>query len=142
MGAWGEGAFDNDAAADWAHEFDGADRAAGIQLIEDALGQAAGTPADGYLGRRSGDLAVAAASLVAYIADQPVDETAYNAVALEWVERVDPAAEPPLLDLARRALARVTGEGSESADLWDKGPSTWRASVAELDAKLRAASSG
>jgi uncharacterized protein DUF4259 len=142
MGTWGEGAFDNDTAADWAHEFDGADRASGIQLIEEALGQAAGTPADGYLDRRSGDRAVAAAELVAYIADEPVDESAYNAVALEWVERVDAAAEPPLLDLARRALARVTAKGSESADLWDEEPSTWRESVAGLDAKLKAASSG
>jgi hypothetical protein len=142
VGTWGEGAFDNDTAADWAHEFDGADLAAGMQLIEDALGQAAGTPAGSYLGRRSGDLAVAAAELVAYIADEPVDETAYNTVALEWVERTDPRAELPLLDLARQALARVTGEGSESADLWDEEPSAWRESVAELDAKLKAASSG
>lgn len=142
MGTWGEGAFDNDAAADWAHEFDGADLASGMQLIEDALVRAAGTPAGSYLDRRSGDLAVAAAELVAYIADEPVDETAYNATALEWVERVDPAAELPLLDLARQALASVTGEGSESAKLWDEGPSTWRESVAMLAAKLTDASSG
>jgi Domain of unknown function (DUF4259) len=42
MGTWGEGAFDNDAAADWAHRFERADRASGIALIEDALGRGSG----------------------------------------------------------------------------------------------------
>jgi hypothetical protein len=141
VGTWDEGAFDNDTAADWAHEFDGADLASGMRLIENALGRAAGTPADSYLDREDGDLAVAAAALVAYIADEPVDETAYNATALDWADRVDAEAESRLLDLARQALARVTGKGSESADLWDEGPSTWRESVAELAEKLQAASS-
>jgi hypothetical protein len=140
MGAWGEGAFDNDTAADWAEEFDGADLASGVRLIEDALGRAAGTPADGYLDGDDGDQAVAAAELVAYIAGRPVDATAYNATAFGWADRVSPAIEPSLLDLALRALARVTGEGSESAELWDEGPSTWRESVAQLTAKLQAAS--
>ncbi|HEU5385220.1 MAG TPA: DUF4259 domain-containing protein [Streptosporangiaceae bacterium] len=45
--------------------------------------------------------------------------------------------EPSLLDLARQALTRVTGEGSESAELWEEGPSTWRESIAELAAKLQ-----
>ncbi len=142
MGTWGEGAFDNDTAADWSHEFDGADLESGMRLIETALGLAAATPADGYLSRRDGDLAVAAAELVAYIADEPIDETAYNATALDWVDQTDPEAGPALLHLARRALTRVTGEGSESADLWDEGTSTWRESVAELAAKLQDAISG
>jgi hypothetical protein len=37
---------------------------------------------------------------VAYIADEPVDETAHNATALDWADRVDAEVEPPLLDLA------------------------------------------
>jgi hypothetical protein len=69
VGTWGEGAFDNDTAADWVHEFDGADLASGMRLIESALGRAAGTPAGSYLDREDGDLAVAAAELVAYIAE-------------------------------------------------------------------------
>ena len=44
MGAWAEGAFDNDDAADWAAQFDGADQEEGLRLIEDALRQAAQTP--------------------------------------------------------------------------------------------------
>jgi hypothetical protein len=49
MGAWAEGAFDNDDAADWAAEFDGASQEAGLRLIVDALRQAAQTPAGDYL---------------------------------------------------------------------------------------------
>jgi hypothetical protein len=140
VGTWGEGAFDNDTAADWAWEFDGADLESGMRLIEAALGHAAATPADGYLTCQDGDLAVAAAELVAYIADEPVDETAYNTTALDWADRVDAEIEPSLLDLARQALTRATGEGSESAELWVEGPSTWRESIAELAAKLQNAS--
>jgi hypothetical protein len=137
MGTWGEGAFDNDAAADWAHRFERADRASGIALIEDALGRAAGTPASSYLGASDGDLTVAAAELVAYLADQPVEESAYNRTAFEWADRVDALAGPELTGLALQALTRITGDDSELADLWDEGPSTWRASIAELAAKLR-----
>jgi hypothetical protein len=140
VGTWDEGAFDNDTAADWAHEFDGADLASRMRLIEDALGRAAGTPAGSYLDRKDGDLAVAAAELVAYIADEPVEGTPYNETALDWADRVDAEAEPRLLNLARQALARVTRANSESAALWDEGPSTWRESVAELAAELQAAS--
>jgi hypothetical protein len=140
VGTWGEGAFDNDTAADWAREFDSADLASGMRLIENALGRAAGTPADSYLDGEDGDRAVAAAELVAYIADEPVEGTPYNATALDWADHVDAEAELRLLDLARQALARVTGENSELAALWDEGPSTWRESVTELAAKLQAAS--
>jgi Domain of unknown function (DUF4259) len=137
VGTWGEGAFDNDTAADWSHEFDRADLISGMRLIEDALGRAAGTAADDYLDGQDGDQAVAAAELVACIAGQPVAETAYNATAFGWAYRVNAEVGRPLLDLACQALVRVTGEGSESAELWDEGPSTWRESVAELAAKLQ-----
>jgi hypothetical protein len=141
MGTWGEGAFENDTAADWAWGFSDADQAAGITLIEEALSQAAQTPAASYLDAREGEQAVAAAELVAYIADQPTDETAYNRTTFEWADRVDAAAAPQLLSLALRALARVTSDDSELADLWDESPSKWRALIAELTAKLQDANS-
>jgi hypothetical protein len=140
VGTWGEGAFDNDTAADWAWEFDGADRATGLTLIDDALTRAAATPVTGYLRGRDGDLAVAAAELVAYIAGQATAESPYNNSARQWADRVAAPAEPHLIGLALRALARVTGNNSELASLWDEVPSTWRASIAELTARLLAAS--
>jgi len=61
MGAWGEGAFDNDDAADWSWEFENADLTAGLQLITDALSAAAQADDAAYLDERDGALAVAAA---------------------------------------------------------------------------------
>lgn len=52
MGTWAEGAFDNDDAADWSLQFDGADQASGLRLIEDALKQATETGAGRYLETR------------------------------------------------------------------------------------------
>jgi hypothetical protein len=49
MGTWAEGPFDNDDAADWSLEFEDTDEASGLRLIEDALNEAAGTGAGGYL---------------------------------------------------------------------------------------------
>jgi len=137
MGAWGEGAFDNDTAADWSRSFRHADQASGLALISDALSWAARTPA---LRAREGEIAVAAAELVACIAGQPAEETAYNRTAFEWADQMDAAAQPQLTGLALQALAQVTGSGSELADLWDEVPSTWPASIAQLLARLLDAS--
>jgi Domain of unknown function (DUF4259) len=137
MGTWGEGAFDNDTAADWALAFDGADQAFGMRLIEDVLKHAAGTPASDYLDCDDGARAIAAAELVAYIAGQPADATPYNEEALRWAARTHPRVPPPVVNLARLAVARVISEGSELAELWDDVPSSWRSSVAQLAAKLK-----
>jgi len=142
MGTWGEGAFDNDTAADWALAFDGADQASGMRLIEDALQHAAGTPASDYLDYADGARAIAAAELVAHIAGQPADATPYNEDALRWAAQAHPRAAPPLVSLARQAVARVTSEGSELAELWDDASSSWRSSVVQLAERLRGQNSG
>ena len=142
MGAWAEGAFDNDDAADWALQFDGADQASGLRLIEDALKRAAEPGTDDYLEIDDGARAVAAAELVAHIAGQPVRETPYNEDALRWAARVSPPALPSLVDLALRGVARVAGPGSELAQLWDDAGPSWRTSIAELTGKLQATDLG
>ena len=70
MGVWGDGPFDNDAAADWSGRFVGADLAAGLDLIEDAL--------------TDPELAPAAAALIAHIAGELAARTAHNADAIAW----------------------------------------------------------
>jgi hypothetical protein len=139
VGAWAEGAFDNDDAADWVLQFDGADQASGLRLIEDALKQAAETGADRYLEIDAGARAVAAAELVTHIAGQPVRQTPCNEDVLRWAAQVSPDALPSLADLARRGVARVAGPGSELAELWDEAGPSWRTSMAELASKLQAA---
>jgi hypothetical protein len=136
MGAWGEGAFDNDIAADWAWEFETADLEGGLRLITDALAAAAQTGDAAYLDARAGTVAVAAAELVASIDGSPIDESAYNETACQWIARARPASDADLTKLARRALSRVTGQRSELADLWDEADSSWRSVIGELRVKL------
>jgi hypothetical protein len=139
MGTWAEGAFDNDDAADWSWQFDGADEASGLQLIEDALKQAVEAGAARYLEIDVGARAIAAAGLVAHIAGHPVRETPYNEDALRWAARVSPHARPSLAGLARQAVVRVTGPESELAELWDEAESSWRTSMTELAFNLQGA---
>jgi hypothetical protein len=136
MGTWGEGAFENDAAADWSWEFEIADLAAGLQLITDALSAIAqaDTP---YLDDRDGVLAVAAAELVASINGQPIDASPYNETARQWIARAHPSPNPPLTNLARVAVSRVTSPTSGLAELWDEaGSAEWRSAMGALRDKL------
>jgi uncharacterized protein DUF4259 len=139
MGAWGEGAFDNDDAADWSWEFENADLAAGLRLVSDALSAAAQADDAVYLGARDGTLAVAAAELVASAKGQPIAESPYNETARQWIGRVRPTVDAVLTDLARRAVLRVTARNSELAELWDEADSSsWRSAMAALHDKLGA----
>jgi hypothetical protein len=139
MGTWAEDAFDNDDAADWSWQFDGADEASGLRLIEDALKQAAEAGAARYLEIDVEARAIAAAALVAHLAGQPLRETPYNEDALGWAARVSPHVRPALVGLARQAVARVTGPESELAELWDEAESSWRTSMTELAFNLQGA---
>lgn len=140
MGAWGEGAFDNDTAADWSWEFENADLAAGLRLITDALSTAA--QADdraAYLDADDGTRAVAAAELVASINGQPIAESPYNETARRWIARAQPRSDRSMTNLASRAISGVTAKYSELAQLWDEtGSSSWRSAMSELQDKLDA----
>ena len=139
MGAWGEGAFDNDGAADWSLEFRNADLAAGLRLITDALSAVAEADAAAYLDANDGERAVAAAELVALINGQPIDESPYNQTARQWIVRVHPSSDRSLTNLARQTVARVTGQTSELAELWDEtGSASWRSAMSGLRDKLDA----
>ncbi len=137
VGAWGAGAFDNDGAADWSAEFDGIDRATGLETIRDALEAVAGAAPDDYIEVDDGQRAVAAAELVAVIVGETGSRSPYNETALDWIARERPAADRSVLELARASLARVLGATSELAELWDEAESSsWRSSVTDLATRL------
>jgi hypothetical protein len=139
MGAWGEGACDNDDAADWSHEFDNVDLAAGMRLITETLIVVAQADDGAYLQAVDGSRAVAAAELVASINGRAIDESPYNETARQWIARVHPSTDAALTDLARQAAIRATGQNSELAMLWDDaGSSSWRSGIGELQDKLGA----
>jgi hypothetical protein len=136
IGTWGDGAFDNDTAADWSLEFEDADLDSGLVLIERALRAASDLADSGYLGADEGMLAVAAAELVGSIIGPP-RRNPYNEEAVDWISRVHASVTVPLIDLARQALVRVTGERSELAMLWDEaGDAGWCSVIEDLRGRL------
>jgi Domain of unknown function (DUF4259) len=119
MGTWGVGPFENDIAADWSWEFKSADRAAGLQLITEALTVAArADAASSYLDAGDGSVAIAGAAMVAAIKGQPIDESGFGDDARQWITRVNPSSDDSLTNLARQVVSRVTGPTSELAELW------------------------
>ncbi|MDQ1654691.1 MAG: hypothetical protein QOI35_3891 [Cryptosporangiaceae bacterium] len=128
MGAWGDGPFDNDDAADWAAELDAAAPAERLDVIRAAL--AAAASAD-YLDADDGQRAVAAAAVVA--AQRPGGpplDTSYAPRILADGIVLDVPDE--LRHLAAAALDRAAGEDSELAELWDDGPDAFATRLASL----------
>ncbi len=138
MGAWGEGAFDNDDAADWSGEFEGADGDTGLEVVRSGLQAAAKTSGDDYLDSFDGAIAVAAAEIVAAMHGINVQESAYNEEALGWLATTNPPADDETVRLAVMALERVAAPQSELADVWDEaGDPSWRQAVDNRLASLR-----
>jgi uncharacterized protein DUF4259 len=131
MGTWGSEPFDNDGAADWGNDLDDArpeDRAA---LVRSAL-----TLDDGYLEVDEGQIAVAAAAVVAAVRCGTVPDSPYWPDFLTASEGLD---LPDLRDLALTALDRIVGPESELHELWtEDGPSEeWDAQITALRASLQ-----
>jgi hypothetical protein len=133
MGAWSNGPFDNDTARDWIADW----TATGdVSAVEEALRRA--TESEGSLGTREGELAVAAAAVVAWCiggGGVPDDVGA----ALTPYRTAFPT---DVVARAHRAVARVSSRGSELRDLWadSGGFDRWTRSLGAIQAALRAAS--
>ncbi|GAA2610821.1 DUF4259 domain-containing protein [Actinomadura fulvescens] len=131
MGTWGAEPFDNDAAADFAGDLDEADEAARGSLVREAL-EAALTE-EGPLHGRTGDVAVAAAAIVAAQCPrgEPVDP-------VYGPEEPVPPLPVHLRRLAVLALDRVTGPDSDLPGLWGEGDTAteWHTRVRHLRSVL------
>lgn len=132
MGAWGIGAFENDDAMDWVWGLDG-DNA--DDVVAEAVRTVEHARAGSYLEVTDGANAIAAATIVASAADGDTDDLPPEAI--EYLKRAE-SPDEELVASAIAALDRVTGEGSEVAELWDEsddGPE-WRERIARLRARL------
>jgi hypothetical protein len=130
MGAWGDGAFQNDAALDWLATLE----AQGVEPLRAALASVAGTSEERYLDVDDGSIAIAAATVVACARGHAPGETnkrAMSAIAATAVTADDEA-------MARRAVRRVLGKNSELRSLYEGVPG-WsgrmRALLDQLGAK-------
>ena len=131
VGAWGRGPFENDPAADFVIDVQGA---TSFDVVRVGLLGATGT--DGYLEVDEGSVAIAAAEVVA-AARGNAAASLPEAVAI-WL--VDHAAEATADDVAAAlaAIDRVSRDDSELRGLWeDVGDETWMQSVEDLRARLR-----
>ena len=114
MGAWGDGIFDNDGAADWAATFDDTDIADRLGLIQHTLQR--GT-SSGYLDIDDCEAVLAAAAVVAsLLPGGPALDPSYGPQTLDDTAGFDVTDE--LRALTVTALRGVTGANSEWMELW------------------------
>lgn len=132
MGTWGNGPFDDDAASDWAWELE---EATDWGVVDVALRSAVDVGANRYLGATAGQIAWAAAAVVAAVDDPSIslpDEIS------DWLRRLGAARPREARALAVEALRRVLGEKSELVELWRESgeEDVWRARVEDVAAVL------
>ena len=121
MGAWGDGPFDNDTAADWCGELDHAAPASRHAIIRTALTTAADNR--GYLDYDDASPAVAAAAIIA--SRRSGGEPITSSYAPDFVLAGEPLdLDDDLSALAVAALDRIVGNDSEWRSLWGEGGAT------------------
>ena len=128
MGTWGTGPFDDDNASDWVWELQEADD---WGVVEEALRGAAGVDANTYLEAPDGQIAWAAAAVVAAL-DNPSLVSVPDEVTA-WLVQYRETRPPDLRPLALVAIQRVLANKSELADLWrEADDQEWRNHIDDL----------
>jgi hypothetical protein len=133
MPGWGTGSFENEDA----QNFLGRLNSVGVSDLRQMLAQAADRD---YLEARVSGAVVAAAEVVAALAAAAKHETASPATPqqiFEWIRKNHTKTPPDLVDLARRAVAKVR-TNSELKDLWleAEGLNEWSAVLRSVEARL------
>ena len=129
MGAWGELAFDNDTANDWAY---GLEKVDDLSLVEAAFDELEGV-GDDYLDQDVACQALAACEVIARLRGKHGYRNAYTAKVDSWVAAHPTEPPPALVERALRAIDRILADESELRELWDEGGgSDWSKSVEEL----------
>ena len=132
MAAWAPGPFDNDEAADFIEDLTEAPAwRTVLQMLEHVAQQQAG-----YLEATEGEIAVAAAAIVA-AAVGPVEILPDNHRALKAALGAPPEGAR---QKARNALIRVVAPASELDELWQEGEDhdVWLTQIAILQTTLSA----
>jgi hypothetical protein len=132
MGAWGEKAFQNDAALDWLAEL----ATGGVAALRSTLSRVADSDQEDEVDVDDGSSAIAAAEIVAAALGRGKDRLTMAANA--WLDAHHGALSAEDLKLANRAVRRVLSEGSELRALWDENDSdfAWHSDVGVLLERL------
>jgi hypothetical protein len=134
MGAWGELAFDNDSACDWAGDLDAVDD---LSLVEAAFDDLQGIGGE-YLDQDLACNALAACEVVARLRGNFGYRNAYTAHVDEWVAAHPIKPPPELVARALGAIDRVLDKDSELRALWDESDeaSAWHEAVKDLRRRI------
>ena len=133
MGAWGERAFDNDTANDWAY---GLDEVTDLSLIEAAFDEVAEV-GDDYLDQDPACSALAACEVLARLRGNFGYRNSYTEKVDAWVAAHPREPSPQLLARASAVIDRVLEKNSELRDLWqESGDATWRDVVEDLRRRM------
>lgn len=134
VGAWGELAFDNDTANDWAYDLEDLHD---LSLVESAFGELEDAGAD-YLDADAACNALAACEVLARLKGNHGYRNAYTEKVDEWAAAHASLPIPPaLVQRGVAAIERILGDRSELRELWDEGDGTsWRATVDDLRRRL------
>jgi hypothetical protein len=132
---WGELAFDNDEANDWAY---GLEEVEDLSLVEAALADVEEL-GDEYVDREVGRNALAACEVLARLQGNPGYTNAYTRKVDDWVAAHPVKPSAALLTRAAAAIDRVLGRDSELADVWaESDAAAWRTAVTDLRRRLGA----
>ena len=143
MGAWGAGAFEDDAGQDW---LDGPFEQEGSSAVIAAFDRVMAVEPGAALGYDAGAAARAAAEVVAIVhghAPAGLDDETRTAILTKaaGLRRTDGIAAR-----ATDALARVWADGSELHELWMEDPdgagAEWNGAMSDLTARLGRARRG
>ena len=129
MSAWASGPFDNDEAMDFVSDLaEAPDWRTVVQMLDHVTKQA------GYLEAPEGEIAVAAAAIVA----ASVGVVTILPDSHRDLKAALGAAPDGVVSLARSALARVVAPASELDEFWQEGEDhdAWLTQIAALQATL------
>lgn len=134
MGAWGIGIFDNDDAADWINELEGANDSGVLSGVIDAA-----MNAGDYLEAPEGSRLLCACEVIAAIGGQP--STNLPDEVRQWVSNHETLDITALFPTALQAIDRVLGEHSELNQLWKEDEndySVWSEAVLSIKRRISA----
>ena len=133
MGTWGERAFDNDDAADWADDFVEGDDLSPVEVALDAV-----AVNDRYVEAPTAWNALAACEVLARLLDRAGYRDDTTEAVDEWV--ADHAQCPPadLLSRAVAAIDRILADDSKLKELWAESEEydQWVAAVTDLRSRV------
>ena len=131
MGAWGELAFDNDTANDWAYGLEDLDD---LSLVESALSELEEV-GDEYLDQDIACSVLAACEVLARLRGNHGYKNSYTKKVDAWVAAHPITPPPELVVRAHAGIDRILGDQSELRSLWENADG-WRKTVEDLRQRL------